>query len=55
MELSADLPTREIASLLTDYGDVTVVKSAPCVYWVDFESFDSDELTVEQGTLGRVL
>ena len=41
--------------MFIDHGDVTVVKNAPFVYWVDFESFDSDELTNAQGALGRII
>ena len=56
LELGRDLTTREVASLFIEYGDVTVVKVTKLVYWVDFESFDSDEVaTSVQGTLGRVI
>ena len=31
--------------MFNDYGDVTVVKTATSTYWIDFESFDSAEIT----------
>ena len=40
--------------MFIDHGDVTVVKTGPLTFWVDFESFDSEEFTSAQGTLGRI-
>ena len=44
LELTKNLNTREVAQLFIDYGDVTVVKVTHFTYWVDFESFDSEEV-----------
>ena len=33
---------QELCEELSTYGDVTVVKSAPCLYWVNYESYDNE-------------
>ena len=48
------MTTHQVAQMFIDHGDVTVVKTGACTFWVDFESFDSEELTSAQGTLGRI-
>lgn len=48
------MSTREVAQMFIDHGDVTVVKNGPFSFWVDFESFDSEESICAQGTLGRI-
>lgn len=59
--MSKDISTREVAQLFIEHGDVTVVKTAACLYWVDFESFDSTEAQGKQcvgqvqGTLNRII
>lgn len=40
--------------MFIDHGDVSVVKTGPSSFWVDFESFDSEESICAQGTLGRI-
>jgi hypothetical protein len=30
----------EVAAVFREYGDVTVVKQASGIYWVDFEEFE---------------
>ena len=47
LELEKDLSSREVAQIFNNYGDVTVVKSAPSTYWIDFESFDSHEVATQ--------
>ena len=44
LELEQDLSTRQVAQMFNDFGDVTVVKTATCTYWIDFESFDASEI-----------
>ena len=45
------MPVHEIAEILIEYGDVSVIKSAPCLYWVEYESFEADGNHDEEPTL----
>ena len=39
------MTVHELAEILIEYGDVVVVKCAPNLYWVDFESFETEVTT----------
>ena len=42
MQLKKDHTVQDVAEMFIDYGDVNVVKCAPKLYWVDFESFETE-------------
>lgn len=43
LEVTEELTTRQVALMFIDHGDVSVVKTGSSSFWVDFESFDSEE------------
>ena len=54
LELTEEMTTRQVAQMFIDHGDVTVVKTGALTFWVDFESFDSEELTNAKTALGLI-
>lgn len=37
VEFKTDLKIDEVGQIFNHYGDIQVVKQAPCIYWIDFE------------------
>lgn len=55
LELKEDLAANEVAQMFIHYGDVTIVKSSPFTYWVDFESQDIELQADRKVALNKIL